>query len=47
MIVCPVVGGGKRCFPGGVQLDLELIEERRFHNGVVLLRYALPLIQST
>jgi dihydrofolate reductase len=40
-IVCPVlVGGGKRFFPDGVKLDLELLEERRFANGVVFLRYA-------
>jgi dihydrofolate reductase len=42
MIVCPVVvGSGKRFFPGGVRLDLELVEERRFGNGVVVLRYAV------
>ena len=42
MIVCPViVGGGKRFFPAGVRLDLELVEERRFGKGVVLLRYAV------
>lgn len=42
MIVCPViVGGGKRFFPDGVRLDLELMEERRFGNGVVVLRYAV------
>jgi dihydrofolate reductase len=42
MIVCPVVvGGGKRFFPDGVRLDLELVEERRFGNGVVVLRYAV------
>jgi dihydrofolate reductase len=42
MIVCPVlVGGGKRFFPGDVRLNLELIEERRFGNGVVVLRYAV------
>jgi dihydrofolate reductase len=36
MIVCPVVvGGGKRFFPDGVRLNLELVEERRFGNGVV------------
>ncbi len=41
-IVCPVlVGGGKRFFPDGVRLDLELIEERRFGKRVVLLRYAV------
>jgi dihydrofolate reductase len=42
MIVCPVVvGGGKRFFPDGVRLDLELVEERQFGNGVVVLRYAV------
>lgn len=42
MIVCPVVvGGGKRFFPNGVRLSLELVEERRFNNGVVVLRYAV------
>ena len=40
MIVCPVVvGGGKRFFPDGVRLDLTLVEQRRFGNGVVVLRY--------
>jgi dihydrofolate reductase len=30
IIVCPVVGGGgKRFFPDGVRLNLELLEERR------------------
>ena len=34
MIVCPaVVGGGKRFFPDGVRLDLELLEERRFDSA--------------
>jgi hypothetical protein len=42
MRVCPVViGGGKRYFPGGVRLDLELVEERRFRNGEIFLRYAV------
>jgi dihydrofolate reductase len=42
IIVCPVVvGGGKRFFPDGVRLDLELVEERRFGNGVVVLRYVV------
>jgi dihydrofolate reductase len=41
VLVCPViVGGGKRFFPDGVRLDLKLIEDRRFGNGVVILRYA-------
>ena len=42
MIVCPVVvGGGKRFFPDGVRLDLDLLEERQFRNGVVALRYVV------
>lgn len=42
MIVSPVlVGGGMRFFPNGVRLNLELVEERRFRNGVVVLRYAV------
>ncbi len=42
MIVCPViVGAGKRFFPDGARLDLALVEERRFDNGMVLLRYAV------
>ena len=42
MRVCPlVIGGGKRYFPAGVRLDLELIEERRFRNGDLFLRYAV------
>jgi dihydrofolate reductase len=42
MIVYPVVvGGGKRFFPGGVRLDLELVEERRLGKDVVFLRYAV------
>ena len=40
--VYPVaVGGGKRFLPDGVRLDLELVEERRFGKGVVLLRCAV------
>jgi dihydrofolate reductase len=34
-----VVGGGKQFLPDGVRLDLELLDERRFGNGVVHLRY--------
>ncbi len=52
MIVSPVVvGGGKRFFPDGVRLDLTLVEQRRFGNGVVVLRYDLQnqvrFLQST
>jgi dihydrofolate reductase len=42
MIVCPViVGSGKRFFPDGVRLDLELVEERHFRKGAVVLWYAV------
>jgi dihydrofolate reductase len=41
MFVSPVVvGGGKAYLPDGVRLELDLLEERRFDNGVVFLRYA-------
>jgi dihydrofolate reductase len=41
LIVCPViVGGGKRFFPNGAGMKLELIEERRFGDGTVVLHYA-------
>ncbi len=40
LLVAPiVVGGGKRAFPNNVRLKLELLDERRFGNGVVHLRY--------
>jgi dihydrofolate reductase len=34
-----VVGGGTAALPDGVRWELELVDERRFGNGVVLLRY--------
>ena len=34
-----VVGGGTHWLPDGVRIDLELLEERRFGNGVIYLRY--------
>jgi dihydrofolate reductase len=34
-----VVGGGNRFLPDDVRLQLELLDERRFGNGVVYLRY--------
>jgi len=36
-----VVGGGKRALPDGVRLDLDLVDERRFTGGHVLVRYAV------
>ena len=34
-----LVGGGLRALPEGLLLDLDLVEERRFANGVVYLGY--------
>ena len=34
-----VVGGGTRALPDDVRLRLELLDERRFGNGVVHLHY--------
>jgi len=40
LFVAPVVvGGGQRAFPKGVHLNLVLLEERRFANGMVHLHY--------
>jgi dihydrofolate reductase len=42
LLLSPVaVGGGKPALPPGVRLDLELLDERRFGNGVVHLRHAV------
>jgi dihydrofolate reductase len=34
-----VVGGGNPALPGGVRMQLELLDERRFAGGFVYLRY--------
>jgi dihydrofolate reductase len=34
-----VVGGGKQSLPDDVRVKLELLDERRFGNGMVYLRY--------
>jgi len=40
LFVNPVaVGGGNRSLPENVHLELELVDERRFRNGVVYLHY--------
>ena len=40
LLLAPVVvGGGNRALPDGVRLDLELLDERHFGNGMVHLRY--------
>jgi dihydrofolate reductase len=42
VLVSPViVGGGQRWLPDGLRADLELVDERRFGNGVVHLRYRM------
>lgn len=41
LFVVPVaVGGGKRALPDGVFLELELIEQRQFEDGMLYLMYA-------
>ncbi|WP_196823439.1 hypothetical protein [Arthrobacter sp. CAN_A6] len=35
----PVVIGGRRFFPTDVRLRLDLVEQHRFHDGVMFLRY--------
>jgi dihydrofolate reductase len=42
LFVWPIfVGGGKPGLPTGTRANLELLDERRFGNGVVHLRYRL------
>ena len=44
LFLCPiVVGGGKRTLLGKVRAPLELLDERRFRNGVVHLHYRVSL----
>jgi dihydrofolate reductase len=38
-----IVGGGKRALPDNVHARLELLDERRFDNGVVYLRYRVRI----
>jgi dihydrofolate reductase len=40
LFVSPIlVGGGKQVLPDGVRLELDLLGERRFDNGVIHLHY--------
>ena len=39
LFLTPVVGGGTRFLPDDVRITLELLDERRFGNGVVHVRY--------
>ncbi|MGW1340603.1 dihydrofolate reductase family protein [Kribbella sp. NPDC002412] len=36
-----IVGGGKRFFPDGVWVDLDLLDLHRFTSGALYLRYAV------
>ena len=42
-LVPVLVGAGKRALPDDVHLKLELLDERRFRNGTVHLRYRTPM----
>ena len=40
LLICPIfVGTGKPSLPRDTRADLELLDERRFSNGVVYVRY--------
>ena len=42
LFVAPaLVGGGKRTLPDAVRLDLDLLDQRRFADGMVFLRYSV------
>ena len=42
LVISPVVVGcGKKALPGDVRLQLQLLDERRFGNGAVHLRYCI------
>jgi dihydrofolate reductase len=38
-VVPVVVGGGTRCLPDGTRLDLRLVDQRQFDNGMMYLSY--------
>jgi dihydrofolate reductase len=40
LFVAPIiVGGGRQSLPNDIRLELDLVDERRFGNGVVYVRY--------
>ncbi|MBI2220822.1 MAG: dihydrofolate reductase family protein [Acidobacteria bacterium] len=39
LVVPTMLGGGTRVLPGNVRIRLDLLDERRFANGIVYLRY--------
>ena len=36
-----IVGGGKPGLPGNIRVELELLDERRFGNGVVYMHHGV------
>ena len=48
LFVLPVVvGGGKSAIPNNLRMNLELLEEHRFGNGTVYLRYRIKPVSSS
>jgi dihydrofolate reductase len=48
LFITPImVGGGKPALPDNVRLELELLDERRFGNGAVYLRYRTRQARAT
>jgi dihydrofolate reductase len=48
LFITPImVGGGKKSLPDHVRLELNLLEERRFGNGMVHLRYEIRQERAT
>ena len=44
LFLCPiVVGGGKHALPDNIRAQLDLLDERRFGNGVVHLHYRVSV----
>ena len=42
LVVPAMLGGGMRVLPGNMRIVLSLVDERRFGNGMVYLRYRAP-----
>jgi dihydrofolate reductase len=48
LFIIPIlVGGGKSALPDNVRMELELLEERRFGDGTVYLRYRTKPVSVT
>ena len=47
LLVVPVIlGGGRRVLPSNVRIELKFLDERRFANGMVYLRYHAQAIAA-